>query len=229
VSVLLVGTIAVAFFVLRQALASEATGWLIWLAAAIVRRAAAMLPAHRHRYEEEWLAEMATFDARPLSGLVTAMRILLRARATGRALGHSHGQAPAKPAESVVGRPRFENTGSPRERHQALVDSFARYLELNGFSPMSPHRATPGLDLVWKDGRRVHAAEVKNLSRRTEVMHLNDAIGQVLRYEHKVSPEHGPIAKVIVVPSEPTDPSWKELCAKLGIALVWPGCFGDAL
>jgi hypothetical protein len=216
------------FFVLQQALASEATGWLRWLAAAIVRRAAAMLPAHRCRYEEEWLAEMAMFRERPLSGLITALRIFLRARATGRALDWGPGQAAAQPAASLGVQPR-DVVGSARERHQALMESFVRYLQFNGFSPRRPSQTTSRLDLVWEDGRRVHAAEIKNLSLKTEVFQLNNAIGQVLRFEHTASSAAEPIVKVIVVECEPRDPSWKELCAKLGIKLVWPDCFGEAL
>lgn len=64
----------------QNVLADEAWGWLPRVAQAIVRSAARRLDGSRQvRYEEEWLAELAQFDERRLTGLGWAVTVWLSA------------------------------------------------------------------------------------------------------------------------------------------------------
>ena len=80
VLVILFGTFVVP--VLQALFTDEARGWLPHLARAVVRRAARRLPpAHRERYEDEWLAELAAYSDRRLTALVRACSLWIGARA----------------------------------------------------------------------------------------------------------------------------------------------------
>jgi hypothetical protein len=66
-------------------LPSEFTGWCLWLAKWLVRRAACRLPEDaRARWEEEWLADLETWEDRKLSVLVRGLWIFVRAPSWGR-------------------------------------------------------------------------------------------------------------------------------------------------
>lgn len=62
--------------VIINVVSTEVTGWLPYLSATIVRRAARRLPAAiQERYVGEWLAELAQLDDRRLYGVVWAWSI----------------------------------------------------------------------------------------------------------------------------------------------------------
>jgi hypothetical protein len=70
-------------FIVAPALQQEAIGWFPLVAARMVRAAAQMMPRpHAARYCQEWLAELEMYKDRPVSVLVLATRIFLRAPAT---------------------------------------------------------------------------------------------------------------------------------------------------
>jgi hypothetical protein len=76
---------AIAFAVLAGLVASDARGWIPYLSWWVVQRAARQLPADRRaRAAEEWTADVNEFEDRPMSMLIVAMRIALRARTTAR-------------------------------------------------------------------------------------------------------------------------------------------------
>jgi lipopolysaccharide/colanic/teichoic acid biosynthesis glycosyltransferase len=82
---------------------TEAYGWLPWLSERLIRRATRVLPhQHRERYEEEWLAELDLLPTRGIASLLFAVRILVRARSTRRALEPGYGSAPLKRAIDVT-------------------------------------------------------------------------------------------------------------------------------
>jgi hypothetical protein len=80
-------TLAVAVALLLPLLQQDAFEWCYWLAERLVRRAARRLPpAHRHRYAEEWLAELAALRDRNLSALLWALWVVACAPSVGRGL-----------------------------------------------------------------------------------------------------------------------------------------------
>lgn len=73
--------------VLVPMLLTEFTDWLPWIAACLVRRAAAHLPAERRaRYAEEWAAEFSALPGGKLTRLAFGLRLCAHARATGAVL-----------------------------------------------------------------------------------------------------------------------------------------------
>jgi lipopolysaccharide/colanic/teichoic acid biosynthesis glycosyltransferase len=70
---------------------NELYGWLPWLGARLVRRAARFLPdEYRERYEEEWLAELQALPTRGLASVFFAVSTLVGAPKTARALSGSY-------------------------------------------------------------------------------------------------------------------------------------------
>lgn len=74
---------------------NELYGWLPWLGARLVRRAARFLPdegavPYRERYEEEWLAELQALPTRGLASVFFAVSTLVGAPKTARALSGSY-------------------------------------------------------------------------------------------------------------------------------------------
>jgi hypothetical protein len=68
---------AITLEVIIGLLTNEARGWLPHLSAFLISRAAHLLPrADRARWEEEMLADLATLNDRPLTGLVHAITAL---------------------------------------------------------------------------------------------------------------------------------------------------------
>lgn len=80
------GALAVA--VVHSLLADEVRAWLPHLARCLVRAAARRLPADSQaRFEDDWLAELAAWDDRPMSALAKAAHIRWNARAIRESLG----------------------------------------------------------------------------------------------------------------------------------------------
>ena len=93
---------ATGFAVVQQILATEVEGWILVLSRRVVRRAALRIPdPHRLRYEEEWLAEIATIGSRPISALTYSLWVLMHARRTGREIRAGDRERAAAPAESA--------------------------------------------------------------------------------------------------------------------------------
>jgi len=66
----------------QSLLVDETRAWLLHVSRWLVRSSARRLPEdQRERYEEEWLAELATWKDRPISGMAKAAHIRWHARA----------------------------------------------------------------------------------------------------------------------------------------------------
>jgi Bacterial sugar transferase len=89
--------------VVHGLLTDEARGWLPHLARAVVRAAARRLPpAHRQRYEEEWLAELVAYSDRRLTALIRACSLWVSARAMRAELGGEVAPARVSMLDRVV-------------------------------------------------------------------------------------------------------------------------------
>lgn len=95
-----IGLVAIASVVVAAVahalLVDEARAWLPHVSRWLVRRAARRLPEEqRERYEEEWLAELASWSDRPISAVGKAAHIRSRARAMRLSLDGYEPQVPA--------------------------------------------------------------------------------------------------------------------------------------
>lgn len=82
----------------------------------------------------------------------------------------------------------------------------------------------PSAATLRKDYLRGHPAG-STTSRRSTCSD-SIAIGQVLRFAHRLYSLLGRNTKgVLAVEVEPNDDSWIDLCASLGVTLVWPTVF----
>ena len=80
----------------QKLLATEIQGWLPHLSGKIVRAVARRLPGpDGPRYEDEWLSKLASFDKRPLTGLLWALELHRVCRGLRRELGDVAGHRPA--------------------------------------------------------------------------------------------------------------------------------------
>jgi hypothetical protein len=111
--------------------------------------------------------------------------------------------------------------------HAKTQNALAAHLSQHGFAPRSWSVAEPFYDLAWERDGEIWVAEVKSLTPRNEERQLRFAVGQVLRYAQQLTNKGKPVVTVIATEREPSDGSWKTLCASLGIKLVWPSTFGD--
>jgi hypothetical protein len=83
-------SVAGACAIAQQVLATETQGWMIELSRRLVRRAVRRLPrSHQDRYEDEWLAELATLEGRPITSLAYALHVFSQARRTGSEISDS--------------------------------------------------------------------------------------------------------------------------------------------
>ena len=107
--------------------------------------------------------------------------------------------------------------------HAKTQNMLADFLVAAGLTPRSWSVAEPPYDLAWESNGTICVAEVKSLTRRNEERQLRMAVGQVLRYAQQLAYKQKPVAKIIATERKPADPTWLDLCASLGIKLVWPG------
>ncbi|MFG3698063.1 hypothetical protein ACGF5C_09110 [Micromonospora sp. NPDC047620] len=78
------------------------------------------------------------------------------------------------------------------------------------------------VDLAWRDSEgRQFVAEVKSVVGGNEVEQLRLGLGQILEYRHRLAARGQPVTAVLVV-SQCTDPTWREICADSGV-LLWAG------
>lgn len=105
--------------------------------------------------------------------------------------------------------------------HATTQNSLADYLGDIGLEPRSPAPHEPNFDLAWLYDSSTWVAEVKSLTETNEEKQLRLGLGQLLRYSQLLSSEDVAHA-VLVTERQPTDASWGELCADLGVLLTWP-------
>ena len=109
------------------------------------------------------------------------------------------------------------------QSHHDLVEGLATWLSDAGWVALDPHPGSPPYDLAWKDDSMINVAEVKSLTSTNEEHQLRLGLGQILRYQHKLSLLHlAPVQGWLHVEYEPTDSTWVALCDSLGLRLVWP-------
>ena len=77
-------------------LTGEARGWLQHLSRRLARRASDRLPESHWDRGEEWLADLYDKNDRPLTMLLTALRIWRNARASAREALHAEAGKPVK-------------------------------------------------------------------------------------------------------------------------------------
>ena len=99
----------------------------------------------------------------------------------------------------------------------------ARFLIDRGIEPRSGDSALQ-FDLAWRAGGRTCVAEVKSLPATSEEQQLRLGLGQVLRYAHALSGrgQEKEVHPVLMVERRPSDLAWAEVCAGVGVVLVWP-------
>jgi hypothetical protein len=138
---------------------------------------------------------------------------------------------PADDATSVGERDPFEVDPALVERalrgHASTQNALAEYVRSRGAAPRSPAPSEPNFDLAWLDGDTAFVAEVKSRTDANEERQLRLGLGQVLRYCQVLERAHKgrTVKAVLAVESAPRDASWRALCAKLGVLLVWPPGF----
>jgi hypothetical protein len=106
--------------------------------------------------------------------------------------------------------------------HNITQNLVASAVEEAGYDPRRPKPDEPQYDLAWEAGDVTWVAEVKSITAQNEERQLRQALGQVLRYRQLLEADGRTVRALIAVEREPSDPSWGELCAGEGIALVRP-------
>ncbi len=114
--------------------------------------------------------------------------------------------------------------------HQATVVQLATFLSAHGHEPRLCGAAGPQYDLAWRFGATTFVAESKSLTHFNEADRLRLGLGQVLWYRTLLEND-GMTVKALVVTEKgmPHDDRWAEVCASVGVSLVWPGAFDDIL
>jgi hypothetical protein len=109
--------------------------------------------------------------------------------------------------------------------HADTQNALAATLVGAGLEPRSPRPDEPNFDLAWQRDGTVFVAEVKSITPANEERQLRLGLGQVLRYRALLGQHHADVQAVLAAESEPTDPSWIELCEELEVILAWPNAF----
>ena len=110
--------------------------------------------------------------------------------------------------------------------HAKTQNAVAEYLQSILIEPVSPRGNEPNFDVAWRVGDRVFVAEVKSLTVANEEKQLRLGLGQVLRYAQQLGDG---VVPVLVAERAPKDPTWEQLCARVGVILVWPDLFAERL
>jgi hypothetical protein len=138
--------------------------------------------------------------------------------------------APYQPVDEDSGvAPTDPFTFDPaiRERgqraHRATQNLLARVIAQHGSKPRESKRPEPDFDLAWSSQGRIFVAEVKSLTAANQERQLRLGLGQVLRYAQALAAVRKvKVVPVLAVEKEPADSSWANLCARVGVELVWP-------
>ena len=105
--------------------------------------------------------------------------------------------------------------------HTDTQNELASVLTNIGIEPRRGLRPGPDFDLAWEKDGTVFVAEVKSITAENEEHQLRVGLGQVLRYrQHLSALGHDRVVAVLVPERQPRDPSWRELCQKLGVVLL---------
>jgi hypothetical protein len=113
--------------------------------------------------------------------------------------------------------------------HARTQNALAEWAAARGYQPTRPGLGQPDYDVAWLADEVLFVAEVKSLTRVNEVRQLRLGLGQVLHYRHLLATTGRAVRAVLAVEREPSDDAWKELCTSVGVQLVWPSVFTDAL
>ncbi|MEX2324051.1 MAG: hypothetical protein WEA29_09820 [Acidimicrobiia bacterium] len=199
---------------------------------------------------ESALAEgLATQDRQLRSARETERVVVVpRGNLVDGLIARVHGSSPMEtpdsipPAMGASYRQAAETSGASKRRvFEVDPDLFDRATDAHartqnalkervleaGLEPRSPAAADPQFDLAWVDGDVAHIVEVKSLTEQNETRQMRYAIGQVLSYCAFL---RWPVSRripVIALERRPSADEWAELCAAIGIRLVWPDTFGE--
>jgi hypothetical protein len=111
--------------------------------------------------------------------------------------------------------------------HKDLQNGLAGFLGERGLEPRTPEALDIPWDLLWQNGDDTWVAEVKSLTRSNEERQLRLGLGQLLIYRQRLLSVHDSVRPALLVEWKPIDPDWHELCAQLGIALLWPAVISE--
>ncbi|WP_438023561.1 EVE domain-containing protein [Sorangium sp. So ce233] len=140
---------------------------------------------------------------------------------------------PADEAKALTSRAPaevdFEKVERGSHGHAKTQNALADFLRKHGIEPRSPCLDEPEYDLAWEMGTTTFVAEVKSITEANEERQLRLGLGQVLRYSHLLRAGGRTVAPILVAEREPQDPSWAEMCQALGVRLVWPEAFANAI
>lgn len=164
-------------------------------------------------------------------------------RESARASANTEVADPARPlgaeyqevdenARSATPQP-FEVDPNERDRgtraHAVTQNALAAAVRRRGCDPLRP-TGEPNYDLAWEESAGdLVVVEVKSINARNEERQLRLGLGQVLRYRHLCELRGQSTRALLAVSAAPSDPRWFELCAALGVGLIWPPGFDQQL
>jgi hypothetical protein len=156
-----------------------------------------------------------------------------RAEPTAQGSAVGMGYRPADFADRLDAREPFSVDPALVERglrgHASTQNQLAEVIEAAGQAPRSCRPDEPNFDLAWDSGGVVYVAEVKSITASNEDKQLRLGLGQVLYYRHELRRRgHDSVVAVLAVERAPRDTGWIDLCAELGVRMVWPETMADA-
>jgi hypothetical protein len=151
----------------------------------------------------------------------------LPGRPDARPIGTSYRNIPAP--SGATRRDPFEVDPDKVDRgnraHTDTQNALADFLRESGIEPLAALNGDAEFDLAWEVGDVIYVAEVKSITTANEEKQLRLGLGQVLRYQHHLRAGGRHVIAVLVPERQPSDMSWEQTCAGLGVVLTWPGCF----
>ncbi|NLT05158.1 MAG: hypothetical protein GXY03_02490 [Solirubrobacterales bacterium] len=107
--------------------------------------------------------------------------------------------------------------------HIDTETALATALRAHGLEPLSPGPTDPNFDIAWRTADTLYVAEIKSLTAANEERQLRLGLGQVLRYRTQLEANTELPVRALLIPERaPTDPTWTQVCAAVGVDLV-PG------
>lgn len=121
-------------------------------------------------------------------------------------------------------------TAQSTSEHNRLQNKLRRFLDEHGVPTLSPDGDDIPFDLAWRSKGVLAFAEIKSISAGHESQRLRLGLGQCLFYRHALEECLGiRVPAFLVIPREPDDPSWLEVCHDAGAELIWPERFAETL
>jgi hypothetical protein len=105
--------------------------------------------------------------------------------------------------------------------HNVTQNLLAQAVRAAGQEPRRARPDEPQFDLAWELNGVTWVAEVKSTTPENEERQLRTALGQVLRYRYLLETHERTVRAMIATETEPSDPSWIDLCGAQQVALVW--------